>query len=255
MSAIPQLNIPVTVNTAQVAPAMRKVEKTIEDSSKRIAESAKRMAPAMGIFGGGPAGAAISSLAGMGRVGGVAAAGIGAVALPMMALSKMADEVAQTVRGAGAALQQFEETGKQNFAANSTVLKILADIEKNLAGEKRLGISGAMAVGAGEGAGIFGDAWNGIMGMAESSAAWWGSMFGSQEEISFAGLSRALEEADLKSELVGASEGRSKEIEAELLYIQRERGFGGNMSPEMLQFFRDQAKNRVSVQQIERGLR
>lgn len=241
MSAIPQLNIPVVVQTEQVAPGLKKVERAVADSAKRMGDTAKKMAPALGIFGGGQLGAGLSTMANMGGVGGTAAAGIGAIALPMMAMSRMAEEVANSVKGSSAALEQFTKTGEQTFAANSAVLKILASIEKGLPA-KNLGIAGSMAVGAGEGAGIFGDAWNGISGLANSTAAWYGSMFSSQEEVSWSGFMRALETADLKAELVGATEGRAQEIERELLYIQREGGFGGNMSREMLEQIRRQAE-------------
>jgi hypothetical protein len=248
MSAIPQLNIPVVVQTDQVAPGLKKVERAVADSAKRMGDTAKKMAPALGIFGGGQLGTGISTLSNIGGIGGTAAAGIGAIAIPMMALSRMAEEVANSAKGANAALEEFRKSGEQNFAANSAVLRILAGIETNLpsAGKNRLGIAASMAVGAGEGSGIFGDAWNAtsglVSGVANSTAAWYGSMFNSKDELSWGGFMRSLETADLKAELVGANERRAQEIERELLYIDRERGFGGNMSREMLEQIRRQSE-------------
>jgi len=66
MSALPTLNIPVVVNTAQVEPAMKKVEKTVADSAARIGKIRTAMMPGLGALGAGPAGGVLGGLGGLG---------------------------------------------------------------------------------------------------------------------------------------------------------------------------------------------
>jgi hypothetical protein len=52
------------------------------------------------------------------------------------------DVLRSEVSGAGEALKQFRETGKQNFAPNAVLLQNLANMENRMANDSKLGIVG-----------------------------------------------------------------------------------------------------------------
>lgn len=139
MSAIPHLNIPLTVQTDQVAPAMKKAEREIKSSTERMSKIKAVLMPGLGAAGAGPLGGVLGGASG--ALGGGALA-IGAIALPFLAASKAMDTLRAQVQGAGEALKQFRETGKQNFAPNAVLLKNLADMESRLSQDSKLGLMG-----------------------------------------------------------------------------------------------------------------
>ena len=130
MSALPTLNIPVVVNTAQVEPAMKKVEKTVADSAARIAKTRAAIMPGLGALGAGPVGGVLGGLGGLGAGFGAGAIGIGLGLAPFLAASRMVKIFENETKGASDALRQFNETGTQTFAANSELLKRFADMEQ-----------------------------------------------------------------------------------------------------------------------------
>lgn len=139
MSAIPHLNIPLTVQTDQVAPAMKKAEREIKASTDRMSKIKGVLMPGLGAAGAGPLGGVLGGSAG--ALGGGALA-IGAIALPFLLASKAMDVLRGEVSGAGEALKQFRETGKQNFAPNAVLLQNLANMENRMANDSKLGIVG-----------------------------------------------------------------------------------------------------------------
>lgn len=141
MSAIPHLNIPLTVQTDQVAPAMKKAEREIKSSTERMSKIKAVLMPGLGAAGAGPLGGVLGGASG--ALGGGALA-IGALALPFFAASKAMDTLRSEVQGAGDALKQFRETGKQNFAPNPVLLKDLADMEGRMAQDSKLGLMGTL---------------------------------------------------------------------------------------------------------------
>lgn len=139
MSAIPHLNIPLTVQTDQVAPAMKKAEREIKASTDRMSKIKGVLMPGLGAAGAGPLGGVLGGATG--ALGGGALA-IGAIALPFLAASKAMDTLRGEVSGAGEALKQFRETNKQNFAPNAVLLQNLANMENRMANDSKLGIVG-----------------------------------------------------------------------------------------------------------------
>jgi len=129
MSALPTLNIPVVVNTEQVPAAMKKVEKTVADSAARIGKIRTAIMPGLGALGAGPVGGVLGGLGSLGGGFGAAAIGIGMGLAPFLAASKMMSIFERESKGAGEALKQFNETGAQTFAANSAILRRLAEVE------------------------------------------------------------------------------------------------------------------------------
>jgi hypothetical protein len=154
MSALPTLKIPVVVNTEQVPVAMKKVERTVADSAQRISRIRASITPSLGALGAGPVGGMLSGVGGLGGGFAGAAVGIGLGMAPFLAASKMMKIFEAESKGATDALAKFNETGTQVFAANSTILKRLADMEQQTARGKTPSLAqaftGAFATGAEE---------------------------------------------------------------------------------------------------------
>jgi len=134
MTAITPLKIPITVNTSQVAPAMKSVEKTVADSAQRISRIRGAITPALGALGMGQGASVLGGLTQFGGVGGAAAAGAGALIGGAMLPNKIAEKyfaaMAQSSEGASEALKQYNATGRQTFAANSALLREYAAMEE-----------------------------------------------------------------------------------------------------------------------------
>jgi hypothetical protein len=146
MSAIPNLKVPITVQTDQVAPAMRKVEREVAASANRISKIRAAMTPALGAAGAGPLGGLLGGLGGAGLGG--AAVGIGAGILPFAGAARALDSLESNTRGAGAALEEFRKTGKQTFTSNAAMLQQLAALEAQLKPRATFGQAfGAAAAG------------------------------------------------------------------------------------------------------------
>ena len=148
MSAIPNLKVPITVQTDQVAPAMRKVEREVAASANRISKIRAAMTPALGAAGAGPLGGLLGGLGGAGLGG--AAAGIGALILPFAAAARTLDSLESNTKGATAALDEFRKTGKLTFTGNAVMLEQLAAIEAQMKPRTSFGQAFAVAAGAGE---------------------------------------------------------------------------------------------------------
>lgn len=145
MSAIPNLKVPITVQTDQVAPAMRKVEREVAGSAARMSKIRAAMQPALGAAGAGPLGGLVGGLGASGLGG--AAIGIGAAILPFAGASRALDALESNTRGAGAALEEFRKTGRQTFTGSAVMLEQLAAIEQRMTARTTFGQ--AFAAGAG----------------------------------------------------------------------------------------------------------
>lgn len=131
MTAVPHLNIPLTVTTNTVAPSLKKAETEIKSSAQRMSKIKSFLTPALGAAGGGPAGGIMGSLMGAGPVGaGLMAAT--AVITPFMMAGKIMDSLQADVQGAGEALRNFKDSGEQSFAVNSKLLETMAAMEERM---------------------------------------------------------------------------------------------------------------------------
>lgn len=134
MTAITPLNIPVTVNTSDVAPAMKKVEKTVADTASRLSRIRGAVTPALGALGLGQGASVLGGFTQMGGPVGGAAAGVGALlgglALPLKMAQMYISGMASASAGATEAMEQFARTGSQTFAANSVMLQQYAAMEQ-----------------------------------------------------------------------------------------------------------------------------
>lgn len=154
MTAITPLKIPITVNTTQVAPAMKSVEKTVANSAQRISQIRGAITPALGGLGLGQGGSMLGGLTQLGGGMGAGAAVGGAFAIgmaaPFAASQKYFQAMASSSQGASDALTKFHETGQQTYAANSALLTQYASLEqrvKGLAGDQT-SITGNFLAGA-----------------------------------------------------------------------------------------------------------
>lgn len=146
MTALPNLNVPITVQTDQVAPAMKKVEQQVSASAARMSKIRAAMQPALGVAGAGPLGGLIGGLGASGLGG--AAIGIGAATLPFAGAARALDSLESSTRGAGAALEEFRKTGKQTFTGSAAMLERLAAIESQMRPRTTFGQAfGAAAAG------------------------------------------------------------------------------------------------------------
>ena len=134
---LPKIHVPMTVSTDGVDAGLKAAEAKMRASTRRMS---RMSAAGPGIGGGmlGKVGEAVGrtgmTLGGIGMLGSVAGA-LGPVGLAVGAIAGAAvliDRIGEAARGAGEALKQFEETGKQTFAVNSIVLQRLAEAEKQL---------------------------------------------------------------------------------------------------------------------------
>lgn len=130
MSALPTLNIPVVVNTAQVEPAMKKVEKSVADSAARISRTRAAIMPGLGALGAGPLGGVLGGISGMG-MGGLGVAGVAAAFMaPILLSKKLQESLDQQTKGSTEAFTEFKKTGMQTAQINSVLLERLSRIEK-----------------------------------------------------------------------------------------------------------------------------
>lgn len=213
MSALPTLNIPVVVNTEQVPVAMRKVEKTVADSAARIGKIRASIMPGLGALGAGPVGGVLSGLGGLGSGFGAGAIGIGLGLAPFLAASKMMKVFENESKGASEALSKFNETGTQVFAANSTILKRLAEMEQTAARSKTASLgqafTGAFASGAEES--TVGYIARSLDEFSTNVAAYTGALLaGKSPEI-----------AGMEAQLSTAGEARAKDINRAIREQQR----------------------------------
>lgn len=200
MTAVPNVKVPITVQTDQVAPAMKKVEKEVSASANRIAKIRAAMQPTLGAAGAGPLGGLIGGLGGAGMGG--AAVGLGAAILPFVAAGRALDTLESASKGAGAALEEFKKTGKQTFTGSVAMLEQLAAIEKQMAPRTTFGqafAAGAAAPGTVDALGGLSRVWNaagaGLGGLASMAT---GSGISVNEIIAAMSLQMASNENDAR---------------------------------------------------------
>ena len=223
MTAITPLKIPITVNTSQVAPAMKGVEKTVADSAQRISKIRGAITPALGGLGLGQGASMLGGFAQLGGGAGAGAAVGGAFAMglaaPYAASQKYFQMMASSSQGASDALQQFHETGRQTFAANSVLLREYANLEqraKDLAGDQT-GFIGNFMVGAKRGGAT---SWL-DEGMAGISQGWKG-MGAFVGTLAGGGSFR---EASLQEQLVSTNtESEAARLQAEIVKARQTNG-------------------------------
>lgn len=225
MTAITPLKIPITVNTTQVAPAMKSVEKTVANSAQRISQIRGAITPALGGLGLGQGASMLGGFTQLGGGAGAGAAVLGAGALGLAAPLKLSEiylsKMAEASRGASEALKQFNETGRQQYAANSAILQQYAQLEqraKGLAGDQT-SLTGNFMVGASRGgatsfldreAAIISEGWKGI-------GAFLGTLAGGG----------SFREAALQEQLTGTmSETEAARIQTELAKARQAGGMG-----------------------------
>lgn len=218
MTAITPLKIPITVNTSQVAPAMKGVEKTVADSAQRISKIRGAVTPALGGLGLGQGASMLGGFTQLGGGAGAAAAVAGAGALGLAAPLKLSEmylsKMAEASRGASEALKQFNETGQQQYAANSAILQQYAQLEqraRGLSGDQT-SLTGNFMVGASRGgatsfldreAAIISEGWKGI-GAFLGTLAGGGSIREATLQEKLAGTMSESEAARIQTEIAKA---------------------------------------------------
>lgn len=149
MSALPNLNIGVTVNTEQVPKALAKVETQVKESAARMSKVRASIGAIGGAIGAGPLGGAGSALGG--QIGGGLGVGLAGAGLAFGFAQRMEQEVRSSVKGAAAALDEFRKTGEQTFAANSVILQRQAQMEASFGqGQRGFGAGFATGISGGE---------------------------------------------------------------------------------------------------------
>lgn len=141
MSAIPTLNIPVTVTTDQVPRALSKVERDVTSSAKRlqsrmssIGQNAPGVLKALGINAPG--------VGALGRLG-IGGGGLALGAAPFVAARGLMSAFESATAGATDALQKFRDTGENSFGANSKMLQALSQGERWVQANKTMGLGQA----------------------------------------------------------------------------------------------------------------
>lgn len=218
---LPNLVIPVTVQTDDVDRGLTAVERKLRNSAAKMKRLGTTAGAAGGAGGGLKAQQGTALLGGVGKLGPISGAlgGLGGAGLAMAAPLAMFGLAAQSVatmaaatKGAGEALELFQKTGEQTFTANSEYLKKLAALEsQSQIAAAGPGIMEAFSIASarpGE---------EGMMSMlndfAKQSAAFAGATLGG----------KSFEQATLEAALVTASEAQAKEIAAQLAALEKQR--------------------------------
>lgn len=185
---LPKVHIPMAVDTRGIDTGLSAAERKIRASAGRIAAMEARQASASRLALGrrtlGMAlqrsgiGGGIGEMAGMALGGGAVGLAAAGLAAGFMAFDVASRGLKDAVTGAAAALKQFEETGKQTFAANETILRGLAKMEEQTKGPGLLtgifqGFQYGRSAVEGEGGGL-----SSFMNMLESALGSTASIFG-----------------------------------------------------------------------------
>jgi hypothetical protein len=224
---LPNLVIPVTVQTDGVDRGLTAVERKLRNSAAKM----KRLggaAGAAGATGGGGGGLRASQgtalLGGLGKLGPISGAlgGLGGAGLAMaapLALFGMASQYVETMaratKGATEALDLFKQTGEQTFTVNSEFLRKLSALESQ--SQIAAGLPDmvtAFAVGgarAGEKSIL-----TSLDEFATQAAAFAGGMLGG----------KSIEQSMLEAQLVTASEAQAKAIAEQIAAIEGRRAMG-----------------------------
>jgi len=209
MSALPNLNIGVTVNTEQVPKALKKVEQDVANTASRVGKLKAAIMPGLGALGAGPLGGVLGGAAGLGGGAMVAAGFVGAFMAPMLAASKLQDALDAQAKGASNALEEFKKTGEQTSQLNSVLLERLASIERQHAGGRAMGFMASFAQAE--------IAVNNATFSGETMSSWWEKRF--TEAGAFTGAivgGGDIRRAILEAELSTAGQGVAKQIGAEI---------------------------------------
>jgi hypothetical protein len=240
MSALTTLNIPVTVHTDQVAPAMKKVEKTVADSAARIGKIKAAVMPGLGALGAGPLGSVLGGVAGTGTIG-MGIAGVGAAFMaPILAATKLQDALNAQTKGAAQAFEEYKKTGMQTAQLNSVLLQRLATLEKQQAGGQPMGFMAAF-----EQANISVANANIRTGVqsAEGIGGWW-SKTGTEVGAFLGSVAGGadIQEAFMEAKLSTAGEGVARQTSAELEQYRR-----GNISQDDVRMMRPATSEQIDI--------
>jgi len=145
MSQISNLAIPITINTDKVQPGLRKAEKAVADSAKKMSQVTATWQAGTKAFGGEKAMGFAEKFRGS-ALGGAAMTGA-VVAGPMIAATALFDSMLASVQGSTDALKQFNETGKLAAGMNSAMLQLMSEAEQSLSERKTAGFNQAFATG------------------------------------------------------------------------------------------------------------
>lgn len=239
MSALTTLNIPVVVNTAQVEPAMKKVEKTVADSAARIGKIKAAVMPGLGALGAGPLGGVLGGVAGTGAIG-MGIAGVGAAFMaPILAATKLQDALDAQTKGASQAFEEYKKTGMQTAQINAVLLERLANLEKQQAGGREMGFMasfeqanisiGNANIRTGEGQRSIGSFWSKT---ATETGAFLGATLGGAD----------MQEALLEAKLSTAGEGVARQTAAELEQYRK-----GNITQADVQMRRPATREQIDI--------
>lgn len=221
MSQISNLAIPITVYTAEVPPALRKVEKAVEASAKKISATQATVKAGVSAFGGERAVGFASKFGGT-ALGG-AAMNAAFVAGPMIAATSLFDSMMSSVQGSTEALKKFQQTGELATGMNSAMLQMMADAEQSMKQRKTAGFGEAFAAGAAAdpmstfniAVDTLKNAWTGL-------GAWAGS----------AASGESINEAMIRSQIATAPQAEASALMKELEAARAERMASGvNIGP------------------------
>lgn len=213
MTALPSLNIPISVNTSKMDTDLREAERKMKASAQRMGRIRAAATPAVGALGGGAAGSILGGVAAAG--GGSLAAVALAAAVPIYGMVRAFSAIEQSVQGANKALME----SNQQFAANEVHLRRLARVETQIAAGQELAPARAFTAGMETSAGPGGVSRTIQMLEAfktnlNSVAAWWGAFIETGN----------LEIADLEKQLAEASPYEARQIEEQIRMLGRLRG-------------------------------
>lgn len=221
MSQISNLAIPITVNTEKVQPGLKKAEKAVADSAKRMSQTTATWKAGTAAFGGERAVGFAQKFQNTG-LGGAAMTGA-MVAGPMIAATSLFDSMLASVQGSTEALNRFKETGHLAVGMNSAMLEMMASAEQSLNQRKTAGFGEAFAAGAASDPMSAGNilidtlknAWTGLGSWAGSAAS-----------------GESINEAMLRAQIATAPQAESAALMKELEAARAERMSSGmNIGP------------------------
>lgn len=219
---LPNLNIPVTVQTDGVDRGLSAVERKLRNSAakmKRLGAAAGAPTAPSGLSLKASQGTAL--LGGVGKLGALSGAlgGLGGAGLAMAAplamfgvAAQAVQQMAQMTKGATEALALFKQTGEQTFAVNSVVLERLAKMESGAQLAAQLpGYTEAFALGSAR--------------PGEQSMLATLNEFGVQASAFLGAIAggKTMEQARLEAALVTASEAQARAISQQLAALEKQR--------------------------------
>ena len=229
---LPELKIPVTVQTDGVDRGLTAVERKLRNSAAKMKRLGAAGAPAGGAGIGLKAQQGTALLGGLGKLGPVSGAlgGLGGAGLALAAplamfgiAAQSVQQMAQMTKGATEALALFKQTGEQTFAVNSVILERLAKMESGAQLAAQLpGYTEAFALGSAR--------------PGEESILQTLNEFGVQASAFIGAIAggKTIEQAQLEAALVTASEAQAKAIAEQIALLEKQRfdvGLGDVLNP------------------------